>query len=433
LYFKIQYTQLNTHTSIATLDRFQRSIRWPEDSLGKWLVMSLDIAIVGAGIAGLTTAAMLLKNGHRVSIYEQASELSEIGAGIQISANAGQVLHHLGLADQLNVTASMPDTWYIRAHNTGSVLNTIELGSSYAKQHGVPHYLICRSELHQLLLSVVRAYKDHEIRLNTKVTRFTETDNNITIYSECGFTTTADLVIGADGIHSAIREQIVADDKPEYVGCAVWRATIDSSRLPDNLYENSLNTWVGQSRHVVTYWLKGGQSLNFVGAVKCARENDEHWITKHSWHEMQSDFKGWHQNIQAIIAACDRDSCERWALGWRQPVENWCSDKGRGILIGDAAHPTPPFLAQGACMAIEDAAVLARALSYNPTIKHAFQLFQHNRIPRTTDIVNASYNMAQLNHIFTEAELHKAHTSADTYKARHKWIYSYNPLTTALA
>lgn len=390
-----------------------------------------EIIIVGAGIGGLTTAACLQKSGYNVRVYEQASRLAEIGAGIQTSANAGLVLHDLGLQERLQRESNSPATWYTRLHDTGEIIKEIRLGNQHEQLHGAPYYLLHRADFHKMLVDKVRGHDPDSIVLGASAERFEETANDATVYFGNRTEATADLVIGADGIKSVLRSQIIGPEKPTYTGNAAWRAIVPANKLPKDFIGNVSTTWVGPRKHAITYWLRGGALFNFVAAVETEDWQDESWTRKFPWEDMQADFESWHPLIQTVINACDKDACYRWALNSREPVNNWHTR--RAVLIGDAAHPMLPFMAQGAAMAIEDAAILTRSLDSGDDLETSLQIFQRNRFERTAKVTRGAVEMGRKNHLDTPAEI-KASYSADSelISSRDQWLFSYNPLTVPL-
>jgi salicylate hydroxylase len=220
------------------------------------------------------------------------------------------------------------------------------------------------------------------------------------------------------------------DVKASYTGDAAWRVVIPVERLPKNFLEPVMSVFMGPGAHVVCYYLRGGKLLNFVGIVETDDVQEESWTVKLPWDMLKARFEGWHPAIQTIIDAAEKDQCYRWSLFNRPPIYNWSSK--RVTLLGDSAHPTLPYLAQGAVMAIEDGAVLARALGMVDDIPQALQLYQRNRIDRTAKIVLASTENRRLFHLHSEAEIRAEFAKRDEGKNRNSWLYSYNPLTVAL-
>ena len=357
------------------------------------------ILIAGAGIGGLTAGASLLQAGYDVTIFEQASELSEIGAGLQISANATHVLHHLGLGARLAEVGVRPGAYVFRLHDTGEEIHRFALSDEHERLHGAPYYQLHRADVHTLLAAKVIKLKADAIRLNCRVTGFEESGDSVKLRLADGTIVQGDLLVGADGLKSVISQQIVGNVPATYTGDAAWRITVPVERLPQNFMDQVMMVWMGPGRHVVTYYLRAGALLNFVGLVETDEVSEESWTAKFPWERFKQDFEGWHADVQTIVDAADRDGCYRWSLHYRPAITNWSTR--RATLLGDSVHPTLPYLAQGACMAIEDGAVLTRALDHADSIPDALQLYQRNRVDRTVRIVNQSTANRALFHLRT--------------------------------
>ena len=391
----------------------------------------VKVLIAGAGIAGLTLASLLLRRGHQVRIFEQAREMVEIGAGLQISANSGHVLRELGLEDQLRAASFLPERWVMRTFLSGDTVNEIALGDHHDGLHGHPYCLVHRADLQRMLVGSVLEQDPGALELGVQITGFDETTRGVTLICADGRRIEGDLAIGADGVKSVLRRQIIGPDRPVYSGNSAWRGTIPADRLPVGFSSQTTTSFMGPGRHIIYYWLRGGTLLNFVAPVETDQPSEESWTTKHDWEELKSDFEGWHDDVQTVIDAVDRDACYRWALNIREPVENWRSE--RAIVIGDAAHPTLPFIAQGAAMAVEDAMVLTRSLELASDVTQALDMFQNARIARTSRMVTGANRMSKMFHHETEDALRQAMIDgADLAKDRDKWLYNYNPVTVPL-
>lgn len=391
----------------------------------------MKILLSGAGIAGLTLAALLLKRGHDVQVFEKSRRLTEIGAGIQISANAGHVLKALGLADAVLGRSFLPSQWHMRTWLSGDVVNRIELGDHHERLHGCPYCTLHRAHLQGLLVDSVRSQDPNAIFLAAEVTGYDESSDGAVLRFANGSNVHGDVVIGADGVRSVLRQAIVGPDKPIYSGNAAWRGTIDGRLLPPEFSKGITTSFMGPGRHMVMYWLGQRDLLNFVAPVETDIPSEESWTTKHDWQTLKDDFAGWHEDVQTVIDLTDRDACYRWALNIREPVANWHTD--RAVLIGDAAHATLPFLAQGAAMAMEDAAVLDRLLAEDRDIPSALARFQLARRDRTARIVEGANKMARMFHMESEAALKKGMIrGADVARDRDNWLYNYNPVTVPL-
>ena len=392
--------------------------------------MVRKIAIAGAGIGGLTAACCLLKAGFDVEVFEQAAELGEIGAGIQLSANAMHVLNGLGIGEAIARVSVRPGAYVFRLHDTGEVLGQFPLAGQHEAAHGAPYNQLHRGDLHGLLVARVKSLKPGVIRLNSRVTGFEEFDDEVELKLSDGSRARADILIGADGVKSAVRAQIAGASPASYTGDAAWRLLVPAERLPKDRMGQVMSVWMGPGRHVVCYYLRTGSLFNFVGLVETDEVSEESWTAKYPWETLKADFGGWHEDIQTVIDAADRNSCYRWSLFYRPPIARWSAR--RVTMLGDAVHATLPYLAQGAAMAIEDGAVLTRALEFADDAADALQLYERNRIERTSRIVTGSGANRTLYHMRDQAELRQAFANRDEGKTRSEWLYSYNPLTVEL-
>jgi salicylate hydroxylase len=393
--------------------------------------MIKKILIAGAGIGGLTAASCLMKAGYEVEIYEQAPELTEIGAGIQLSANAMHVLNFLGLGDTIAKLSVCPGAYVFRLHDTGEVIGQFPLAKEHERLNGAPYNQLHRADLHDALATRARDYKKDAVRLNSRVIGFEETAAGVELHLADGSKVEGDLLIGADGVKSAVRAQIAGPDHAVYTGDAAWRLTIATDQLPaQNFMGQVMSVWMGPGKHVVCYYLRAGALLNFVGLVETKEISEESWTAKFPWEKLKAEFAGWHENIQTVIDKVDKDACYRWSLYYRPPIASWSTR--RATLLGDAVHATLPYLAQGACMAIEDAAVLTRALQANEDVADALKLYERNRIDRTSRIVKGSDANRTLFHMRDQQKLRHAFAERDEGGDRNAWLYSYNPLTVKL-
>lgn len=388
------------------------------------------ILIAGAGLGGLAAASFLMKEGHDVEVYEQAPQLEEVGAGIQISANAMHALRHLGLEEAITKVGVRPGAYVFRLHDTGEEIQRFALSDEHERLHGAPYTQLHRADFHNILADRARAFNPDVVRLNRRATGFSETADGVTLNFADGSSATGDLLIGADGLKSVVRKQIVGEVPATYTGDAAWRITVPIERLPPNFLEQVMSVFMGPGGHVVIYYLRAGALLNFVGIVETDEVSDESWTVKMPWEQLKADYAGWHPVIQTVIDKADKDKCYRWSLHNRLPISNWST--ARATLLGDSAHATLPYLAQGAVMAIEDGAVLARALNIESDIAAALQLYQRNRIDRTSRIVLQSTANRRLFHLNSEAEIRAEFAKRDEGRERNTWLYSYNPLTVEL-
>ncbi len=389
-----------------------------------------NILIAGAGLGGLAAAGCLLKAGHDVRIFEQAPALGEVGAGIQLSANAMHVLYHLGIGDEISDKSVRPEAYVFRLFDSGEIIQQFALSDEHLKLHAAPYNQAHRADLHDALAECVRALKPDAIQLNKKATGFVEDADGVTLQFEDGTTADGDLLIGADGVKSVIRDLICGAVPATYTGDAAWRVTVPANQLPENFMDQVMAVWLGPGLHAVCYYVRGGELLNFVGCVETDNIGEESWTARFPWETFKADFAGWHDDIQTIIDLADRDACFRWALFSRPVVEGWST--GRATILGDAAHATLPYLAQGAAMAIEDGAVLTRALAEGATLADALDLYERNRRDRTARIVDQSNENRRLFHLPSVEEIRKSFANRDEGADRNEWLYSYNPLTVPL-
>jgi len=390
----------------------------------------MNILIVGAGIGGLTAAICLTQRGHHVRVVEQAKVLGEVGAGIQMSANAVKVLKTAGVEPALEATGVKPKAFEFRRFDSGELLHRIPLGDMHREKHGAAYYQMHRRDLHDALVVELRHLEPDAIRLDAHVGQVYEDAEGAEVELASGERLRADLVIGADGIRSQVRQHVLGADKPVFTGQVVWRVLVPTDRIPSDLRTDIVSTiWCGPHNHGVMYYLRGGQLINFVGCVARPWE-EESWTSSRPWSELDQDYAGWHPMVRAVVDAADRDQCFRWALNSRVPAMVWST--ARVTLLGDAVHSTLPYMAQGAAMAIEDAAVLARALELELPLDQRLRIYEQHRAPRTRRVVEESTEMGHLYQIDNADAMRQAFHDRNIAKSRNEWLYPYDPLTVPL-
>lgn len=390
----------------------------------------MDILIVGAGIGGLTAAIRLVQSGHRVRVVEQAKVLGEVGAGIQMSANAVKVLQAIGVEPALEATGVKPKAFEFRRFNTGELLHRIPLGDAHREKHGAAYYQMHRRDLHDALVARLHALAPQAIRLDAAAVGVHENTDGAEVELASGERLASELVVGADGVKSQVRQHVLGADKPVFTGQVVWRVLVPVERVPVELRTDVVSTiWCGPHNHGVMYYLRAGKLINFVGCVARPWE-EESWTSARPWSELDSDYAGWHPMVRAVVEAADRDQCFRWALNSRVPATIWSTP--RVTMLGDAVHSTLPYMAQGAAMAIEDAALLARALKLDLPLEQRLRVYEQHRAPRTRRVVEESTEMGQLYQIDNADAMRQAFHDRNIAKSRNEWLYPYDPLTVPL-
>ena len=353
------------------------------------------VLIAGGGIGGLTAALCLAKAGFEVALFEQASEFGELGAGIQLSPNCTRVLHHLGLEPALAACAFLPEGTEFRAWQSGKVIASSLLGRAVRDRYGFPYYHIHRGDLLRVLVDAAERSAAIELNTAVEVTGF-EQGRQLRIIAG-GTMHEGDALIGADGIHSAIRTQLFGNDAPRFTGNVAWRALVPAERLPPGLVRPTATAWWGPHKHFVHYYLRGGALVNCVCIVEKTGWEVESWTERGKIDELKREFAGWHHDIQKLIDHMEPISLYKWALHDRAPMHRW--GEGAVTLLGDACHPTLPFMAQGAAMAIEDAAVLAGCLTANDSIAVGLKRYEDLRRQRAAKIQAGSRRNAKLFHL----------------------------------
>jgi 2-polyprenyl-6-methoxyphenol hydroxylase-like FAD-dependent oxidoreductase len=340
-----------------------------------------SIAIVGAGLGGLTAASTLRQAGFDVRVYEQATRFSRIGAGIQMMPNSVKVLRRIGVEARVRGTSFQPYSHLNRVWDTGEVLRELPMPEEL---FGAPYLCMHRADLHEALASVLPA---DIIELRKRLTGLDETRGQVTLTFDDGSRAHADAAIGADGIHSIVRELIVGPDEPVHKGRIAYRAIFPSALMGGVDVGPSRTKWWGIDRHIVIYYTKPDRSEIYL--ITSVPEPAE-WLTRESWsttgdvQELRQAYEGFHPDVRAVVEACP--SCHKWAILEREPLARWSS--GRVVLLGDACHPMTPYMAQGAATAMEDAAVLSRCLAdvNGEDLEGAFARYEAHRKPRTSRI-----------------------------------------------
>jgi len=387
------------------------------------------ILIAGAGIGGLAAALALLRAGYPVRVFEQAPKLAEVGAGVQISANGNRVLFGLGLGEALQSMAWVPEGKEVRLWNTGETWNLFDLGAESVARYGFPYLMLHRADLHSALAEAVMRLDPDCIRLGARCAGFADDGDRVRLRLADGQSAVGSALVGADGVHSVIRQALFGADKPKFTGMMAWRGVVPASRLPAGMLRPKGTNWVGPGGHVIHYFLRRGELFNFVGVRERADWTIESWTAAGTVDECLADYAGWHPDIHAMIR--NIETPYKWALMARDPLPRW--SVGRVTLLGDACHPMLPFLAQGANSAIEDGMVLTNCLkAHGRDVPAALAAYEAARRERTARLQKGSAANTDLFHNPVLADGKGAgkfvteNWAPDRVKARYDWIFDYD-------
>ncbi len=387
------------------------------------------ILVAGAGIGGLVAGLALHQRGYEVDLYEQTADLREVGAGVQVAPNGSRVLCALGLQSAMAAIASIPAGKEVRLFSTGQAWKLQDLGTESLQRWGAPYWMVHRGDFHQVLLSAFRERAPGRLHVGARCTGFTQDEAGVTLHLGNGEQVQGDALIGADGVHSKIRETLFDAARATFTGFIAWRGVVPTERLPERVRRAYGTNWIGPHGHVVTYPLRRGELLNFVAAIERDGWETESWSEAGSIEECRADFARWHPDVQELVGLIDVPY--KWALLGRDALEHW--SVGRVTLLGDSCHPTLPFLAQGANMAIEDGMVLARALdAHDGDIPAALHAYEVARLDRTTRIVRGALDNVSRFHNPKLADPEGAQQFVDSQfepakvSQRYDWLFEYD-------
>ncbi|WP_296908985.1 3-hydroxybenzoate 6-monooxygenase [Polaromonas sp.] len=384
----------------------------------------LPVLVAGGGIGGLAAALALVRQGFAVKVLEQAPQLGEIGAGIQLGPNAFAAFDALGIGEKARGRAVYTDEMVMHDALDETRVGHIPTGAAFRQRFGNPYAVIHRADVHGSLLEGAQESGRIDVLTSTHVSRVEQDADSVMVFDQRGFAHRGIALIGADGVKSAVRQQYVGD-AARVSGHVVYRAVVDKNDFPPDLQWNAASIWVGPNCHLVHYPLRGGEQYNVVVTFH-SRKQEEWGVTEGSREEVQSYFKEICPRARQLIEL--PRSWRRWATADREPIGQWTF--GRATLLGDAAHPTLQYLAQGACMALEDAVTLGEALRVNGNnFASAFELYQRSRVARTARIVLSAREMGRIFHAqgverLVRNDLWKDRSPKRFYDAM-EWLYGW--------
>jgi salicylate hydroxylase len=391
---------------------------------------TLRVGIVGGGIGGVALARALRLRGIDAHVFERASAFGEIGAGVQMTPNAAKVLRALGLGEALARIGFLPNAMVGRNWDDARELFHTPLREVCPRLFGADFWHVHRADLHAILCEGIPA--DH-VRFDVSCTSVTQNAGKAIAHFGDGTQFEADLIVGADGIHSAVRDSLWGKTASQYTGHMCWRALVPVEQHPLPFVSPDASFWMGPKAHIVTYYVKGGAAVNIVAVNESASWVTESWTEPSTREDLLAAYEGWHENIIRLFEKTDAQQIFKWGLFDRDPMAQW--SQGSVTLLGDAAHPMLPFLSQGAAMAIEDAYVLAAALShFDGDLDGALRAYEAERRPRTARVQLEARERGRTYHLSTPEEQKKRDEEFRKAQAKDpnavgikaEWVYSYD-------
>jgi salicylate hydroxylase len=383
---------------------------------------SCKIAIVGGGLAGLAAAHALQTFGMNAEVFETAPALGEIGAAVNVSPQAVKALQAIGVGDQVGAVGNTSPGIYTRNMQTGEFLELNDRHKAAAR-YGAPYYTFHRADLLDALASGL----DHgAIHLDHRLTGIAERSDRILLAFANGTEVEAEIVIGADGVRSVIRQALYGDDNPTYTGQMVWRALLNGGDVPAEVLEPTGHIqWVGPGCHLLAYYIRGRKLVNIVTQEDTDKWVEEGWSTRGDPDEMRLSFPNPEPRLKTLLSVVT--ACSKWGLFTRPLTQNW--GRGRIQLIGDAAHAMLPNAGQGACQAFEDAYILARWLEASRDPVEAFGNFRRIRIPRVHGVQRLSFSNARFKHMRDSAAVKESIASGkSSVHGNADWVWGYDPI-----
>lgn len=387
------------------------------------------IAVIGAGVGGLAAAAALAQRGARVEVFEQAAALAEVGAGLQLGPNGVAVVEALGLRDAAEARASAPEAIELREHRAGRLVARVPLGRACVARYGRPYWHLHRADLLAVLAGAA-ADAGVVLRTGARVEDVARTRDGVRLALSGGNAAEAEIAIGADGVRSPLRSAAFGGAPARFTGHVAWRGLVPAERLPAGLFPRAACVTMGPGRHLVTYPLRGGSVWNFVAVEERGAWAEESWTRRDDPANLRAAFAGWNPSVATLLGAVEETFL--WGLFDHPPLPVWAKD--RLALLGDACHPTLPFLAQGAAMALEDAWVLAAALTAAaPDLPAGLRAYEDRRRGRAGRVQRAAARNGRLYHLASPPLRAAAHLglraaalAPGALLGRFDWLYGAN-------
>ncbi len=354
----------------------------------------IQIAIIGAGIGGMTAAVTLAQKGFKINVFEQAPELSEVGAGLTVTPNATKGLIYLGLGEAMNKIGMAHDLQGVRHYQTKEIIVPLKRGKHMLEKYGAYQFQVHRADIHDLLIENLEQHSpgcvsvDHQlVGIDQKSDRVKLIFNNQAEY-ECDF------VIGADGTRSAVRTAILGNDEPEFSGYVAWRGVVPTDGLDESDFDEcGSSAFISPGRVFARYLIRDAKEYNYVAFLATDEWAEEGWSIPSKVETVLETFSDYNQQVKNIISATPPEGCYKWGIFTRQPIGTWSSE--RVTLLGDAAHPLEPFMGQGASMAIEDGVVLGRIVEDSSSFSEIIERYEAARIERSHFVTEHSKKAGQ--------------------------------------